>query len=212
MFRVLAAGQPAAGLPPRPPPFRRTYEHPVNAMSKLIKDMICKDLQRRLSGVEDALLVSMAGLTSDKTFELRKHFRSKNVHVLVVKNSLARRAAEGTPLAAAFEQMEGSLAVVWGDQDLVSLAKVVIEAAQNKKFEPFQAKGGVMDGQRLTAQQVEEVSKWPSREEVLSLLVGQILGPGARLAGQLAGPGGALASQVKQQGEEAEEEPAAAPA
>ncbi len=63
-------------------------------------------------------------------------------------------------------------------------------------------------------QQVKEVSSWPSREEQLSLLIGQILGPGAKLAAQLLGPGGALASQIKQKSEEEEKsaESAEAPA
>ena len=59
-----------------------------------------------------------------------------------------------------------------------------------------------MDGERLSAEEVDQVSKWPSRDEQLSLLVGQILGPGSHLAAQLIGPGGALASQIKQKAEE----------
>ena len=54
---------------------------------------------------------------------------------------------------------------------------------------------------QLTAEEVKEVSKWPSREEQLSLLMGQILGPGATLSAQLLGPGKLVASQVKQKGE-----------
>ncbi len=58
--------------------------------------------------------------------------------------------------------------------------------------------GGVMDGERLTAEKVQEVSKWPNRVGQLSILLGQILSPGSTLLGQLAGPGGALASQLSQ--------------
>ncbi len=65
-----------------------------------------------------------------------------------------------------------------------------------------------MEGERLTSEQVEQVSKWPSREEQLSLLVGQILGPGATLAAQICGPGATLAGQVKQKGEGEEGETA----
>ena len=55
-----------------------------------------------------------------------------------------------------------------------------------------------MDGEQLTAPQVEQVSKWPSRTEQLSILLGQILSPGAMLASQLNSVGGALASQIEQ--------------
>ncbi|HEX4130628.1 MAG TPA: 50S ribosomal protein L10 [Pirellulales bacterium] len=171
-------------------------------MSKYVKNMITDDLRKRWAGVNDMLVVSVAGLDANKTYQLRKELRSQNIQLLVVKNSLARRAVEGTPLAAAFEQMEGSLACMWGSTDIVSLAKVVAKLADKKDMAPFAPRGGVMDGARLSAQQVKEVSKWPSREEQLSLLLGQILSPGAKLASQLTSAGGALASQIKQKSEE----------
>lgn len=170
-------------------------------MSKLVKNLLIDDLRRRLDGVSDALLVSVAGMNSLANYTLRKELRSKNVKLLMVKNSLAKRATEGTPLAAAFEQAEGSLAIVWGAEDIVSLAKLVTRLADDKKLAPFEPKGGVMDGARLTKEQVKEVSKWPTREEQLSILLGQIVGVGGRLASQLTSVGGALASQIKQKGE-----------
>ena len=171
-------------------------------MSKYVKDLITDELKQRLQGVDDLLLVDVSGLENNKNVLLRKQLREKNVHLLMVKNSLARRATEGTALAPAFEGLSGSCAVVWGAEDVVSLAKMVTKLSQNKEFEPFSAKGGVMEGQRLTADDVKQVSKWPSREEQLSILVGQILSPGATLCAQLLGPGAKLASQVKKKGEE----------
>ena len=70
------------------------------------------------------------------------------------------------------------------------------------QFAPFAAKGGVMDGSKLSADEVIAVSKWPSRTEQLSILMGQILSPGATLSAQLLGPGGQLASQIDQKSEE----------
>jgi large subunit ribosomal protein L10 len=173
-------------------------------MSKYVKQLISNELKSRLDGVTDALLVDVIGMESTATVELRKELRKKDIHLLVVKNSLARRATEGTPLAPAFEGATGSVAVLWGGEDVVSLAKEVTRLAENKKYEPFAPKGGVMDGAALSADQVKAVSKWPSRAEQLSLLVGQILSPGANLAAQILGPGAKLASQIKKKGEEAE--------
>ena len=167
-------------------------------MSKLVKDMIAQDLRRRWQGVEGALLASVSGMDAITNGRLRAELRKQNVNLLVVKNSLARRATEGTPLAPAFEQMEGSLAVLWGGPDVVSLAKTVTKLAGSKPYEKFETKGGVMDGARLTAEQVKQVSKWPSREEQISIVLGQILAPGALLASQLTSVGGALASQIEQ--------------
>ena len=69
-------------------------------MSKYVKDLITKDLRKRLDGVEDALLVDVIGLENDKNVALRQRLRKKNIHLLVVKNSLARRATEGTRAGA----------------------------------------------------------------------------------------------------------------
>lgn len=179
-------------------------------MSKFVKNLITDELKNRLAGVENALLVSVAGMNANKNSRLRSELRGKNIKLLMIKNSLARRAAEGTPLAAAFEQMEGSLALVWGSEDVVSLAKEIVRLTEDKEFAPFEARGGVMDGGRLSAEQVKQVSKWPSRQEQLSILLGQILSPGANLVSQLTSVGGALASQIKEKAEGESSEGAAA--
>lgn len=166
-------------------------------MSKFVKELITEEVSDRLDGVQDCVLANVIGLDANTSVALRRRLREKEIHLLVVKNSLARRATEGTTLAPAFEGLQGSAAVLWGGEDFVSLVKEVIELDKDDKFEQFKARGGAMDGEPLTAERVHEISKWPSRSEQLSLLVGQILGPGSQLAGQLKGPGAQLASQVK---------------
>ncbi len=174
-------------------------------MSKYVKNLVAKEIAGRLTGVDDALLVNVIGLDANETVVLRKQLREKDIGLMVVKNSMAKRATEGTPLAAAFEGIEGTLAMVWGGEDLISLAKEIVALDKGKEFAKFEARGGVMDGEHLTAERVKEISKWPSREEQLSLLMGQILSPGGNLVAQLLGPGGALASQIEKKAEEAEE-------
>jgi large subunit ribosomal protein L10 len=166
-------------------------------MSKLLKSKIADDYRQRLAGVTDALLVNVIGLDSGNTYNLRKELRSKNIQLLVVKSSLAKRATEGTGLASAFEEGEGSLAVVWGADDFVSLAKEIVEIQKKPEFEKCQSRGGVMDGEKLTAEKVKEISKWPNRIGQISILLGQVLSPGAQLLSQLGSPGGALASQIE---------------
>jgi large subunit ribosomal protein L10 len=170
-------------------------------MSKFVKDLITKDLQNRLNGVDDALLVDVIGLENNKNVALRQRLRKKNMHLLVVKNSLARRATEGTRLASAFEDAGGTLALIWGGEDIISLAKEVISISEDKEYEKVTPKGGVIDGQAIAAEQVKVVSKWPTRAEQLSILSGQILSPGAKLSSQLLGAGAKLASQIKKKGE-----------
>lgn len=174
-------------------------------MSKYVKDLMTAELKKRLDGVEDALLVNVIGMPNERNVALRRQLRQKKINLLVVKNSLARRATDGTALAPAFEGTEGTLALLWGGDDLVSLAKEVVRISGQKEFEPFAPQGGVMDGQKLSPAEVTQVAKWPSRAEQLSILVGQILSPGANLSAQLLGPGKQLNSQIKKKGEGAEE-------
>jgi ribosomal protein L10 len=172
-------------------------------MSKTLKSLTVAEYSRRLAGVSDALLVNVIGLDSLNTYLLRKELRNKKLNLLVVKTSLARRATDGTKLAAAFDVGEGSLAIVWGGEDFVSLAKEIVELARRPEFEKFQTRGGVMDGEPLTKEKVAEVSKWPSRTQQIGILVGQILAPGANLLSQINAPGGLLQSQLKKKSEEA---------
>ena len=171
-------------------------------MSKYLKDLIAGDLRERLEGVSDLLVVDVMGMKSEKTVQLRKQLREQGIHLLVVKKSMARRATEGTVLAPAFEGVEGSAAFVWGSEDIVSLARAGAKLLDEKQYEPIAPKGGVMGGSKLAAGDIKKVSKWPSRAEQLSLLVGQILSPGATLSAQLLGPGAKLASQVKKKADE----------
>jgi large subunit ribosomal protein L10 len=93
------------------------------------------------------------------------------------------------------------MALIWGGEDIISLAKEVISISEDKAYELFKPKGGVMDGQALAGDQIKAVSKWPSRLEQLSILSGQILSPGAKLNSQLLGVGAKLASQIKKKSE-----------
>lgn len=173
-------------------------------MSKYVKNLMTDELTRRLDGVNDLLLVNVIGIDANSSVELRRRLREKNIHLAVIRNSLARRATEGTALAPAFEGAEGNNAVVWGGEDFVSLAKEVIDLHEDKKLEKFEARGGVMDGEKLTPEKIKDISKWPNRAEMLSILSGQILGPGATLNAQLLGPGATLNNQIEQKSKEEE--------
>ena len=171
-------------------------------MSKYIKNLVTDHLRKRLNNIDDALLVNVVGLDANANNRLRTELEEKNIHLLVVKNSLAARATAGTPLELMFAGLTGSAAVCWGGEDIVGLAKEISRLAKDDQYAPLAARGGVMDGEELTAAQVAEGSTWSNRQEQLSLLVGQILGPGATLAAQLSGPGGTLAGQIAGQAEE----------
>jgi large subunit ribosomal protein L10 len=66
----------------------------------------------------------------------------------------------------------------FGERRFCSLAKEIVEIQKKPEFEKCQARGGVMDGERFTAEKVKEISKWPNRVGQISILLGQILSPG----------------------------------
>ncbi len=167
-------------------------------MSKYVKQLISDDIANRLSNVNDAFVVSFVGMDTNTNNKLRTALAEKKINLMVIKNSLGQRALKDTPLAAMFENVAGSCAVCWGASDVVGLAKEIVRLTKEKQYKDLKLCGGAMDGEALNAAQAIEVSKWPSREEQISLLVGQIVGVGAGLAGQFVGPGAMLASQVKQ--------------
>jgi large subunit ribosomal protein L10 len=170
-------------------------------MSKMVKDLITDHLKHRIGDANHLFVVNIVGLDAIKNSTLRKQLREKGMQMMVVKNTLARRATEGTVLAPAFASAVGTSAVIWGDMDAPVLAKEIVRLQALKEMAPFEAKGGVVDGSALSAAEVAAVAKWPTREEQLSLLLGQILSPGALLVSQLGSIGGALASQIKQHSE-----------
>ncbi|MDO4569192.1 MAG: 50S ribosomal protein L10 [Planctomycetia bacterium] len=167
-------------------------------MSKYVKDLVTNHVAAQLDGVQDALLVDMVGMTANETNQLRGELEEKGVSLMVVKNTLARRAFEKTSLGPLFTTIGGSSAMCWGCEDIVSLTKIVCGLAADKRYaDKFVVKCGVMDKERLEADQVKAVSTWPSRTEQLGMLVGQILGPGANLAAAMLGPGSTIAGQLK---------------
>ena len=173
-------------------------------MSKVVKRLIARDISGRLSGVNDAIVANIVGMTGNENYTIRKTLRDQGIGLMVVKRSLGAMATEGTSLRPAFENQTGSLAVIWGCEDFVSLVRTVTKLADSGAFSKLEVKGGVMDGEALTAEQVKKVSKWPSRQEQISILVGQILSPGATLSGQLVGPARKIAGQVKKMIEDRE--------
>lgn len=181
-------------------------------MSKQMKSMLVDDLKGRLGGVGDLIVVSLGRLDAQKTTQLRQSLRKKKIQLQLVKNSLARMATSGTPLAPAFEKAEGMLAIAWGGEDVVDLAKELDRLAGLKDFEGFECRGGALDGARLESGDVKKVAKWPTRTEQLSLLSGQISSLGATLSGQILSAGGGLAGQIKSRVEDLEKADGEAPA
>lgn len=176
-------------------------------MSRYVKEMEMQYLRREIERAQEVLVCNVVGMDGHGSTQLRADLRKKGIQVQVVKNKLLRRVLLDMGLPPLDNVLVGSSALVWGGEGIVELAREISDWA--KKIEKFSVKGACVSGQGLDAAGVERLTKLPSRLELLSMIVGQILGPGGRLAAQLKGPGGALVSQVKSIAEPKEKEEAA---
>jgi large subunit ribosomal protein L10 len=173
-------------------------------MSKKIKDMLVADLRQRIGAHKDILVVDYSKLDGKTENNLRLKLRKQKITMLGVKNSLARRALGELGLSGLAPFLDGPSTLVFGGPDIVALSREIAKWA--KDIEALHVKGGIVEGNSIGPEQFVALSKSPSREELLSKIVGLILAPGAQLAGALLGAGGTVCGQVKSI---AEKEPAA---
>src|ERR1700756_2515687 len=129
-----------------------------------------KDLDRLAEAFKTAnaaMLVSFQNMTVAKDQELRRQLREAGVSYSVVKNTLARKAAVGTPLEQMAEQFKGVTAVALSTTDPVVLSKAI---AKFSKANPdiFSFKVGLVEGKVVALGEVEAIASLPSREELIS--------------------------------------------
>ena len=128
-----------------------------------------------------AMLVSFMNMTVAKDQELRRQLREAGVSYEVVKNTLARKAAAGTPLEAMSDHFKGVTAVALSTSDPVGLSKAI---SKFSKANPdiFSFKVGLVEGKVVELKQVESIASLPSREELISKVLFLINAQAQRLA------------------------------
>lgn len=164
-------------------------------MSKQIKQMIIDDIRQRLGDNRDVLVVNASKLDAVTDNRFRVTLRSKGIHLLQVKNTLARRALADVGVTSMDEVLAGPSTLIWGGEDIVALSKEIAKWA--KEFDKLEIKGGAVEGQAVDAKEVVDLSKSPGRLELIGQIAGLALSPGASIAGALLGPGGTISGQAK---------------
>ena len=178
-------------------------------MSKKVKSLIEKELNTKFSPLDGVAVISPKGIDGTKTNLLRRKLLEKGVKMTVVKNTLARRAASSTKLKGFEALLDGPSAVIYGKASVATIARMLID--EKKADDRIELRGVFFDGEVYAGQKgVEQVSKLPTREEAIALIVAAILGPGRKLAGAVKGPSGKIAGILKTIEEKAEK--SAAPA
>lgn len=147
------------------------------------KIRVVSELQRKFENAKGIVFTDYRGLNVEEITGLRKNLRSSALEYRVVKNTLAKRAAAGTPVDDAKDILSGPMGIALGYDDPVLLAKKILEFA--KSNDKLEIKGGVIEGDVCTSEQIRTISELPPKEVQLSMLIGAMQSPLSKFAGLL---------------------------
>src|SRR5258705_9195076 len=169
--------------------------------TKAQKQKDLEALTEQFKNAKAAMLVGFKGMTVSKDQELRNQLREAGVSYAVVKNTLARKASEGTVLEPARDQFKGVTAVALSNSDPVGLSKAIAKFSKANP-EIFSFKVGIVEGKVVALKDVEAIASLPSKEELISKGLFLINCQAQRLVTVISAVPRNLAIVVKQIGEQ----------
>ncbi len=178
-----------------------------------LKQPIVEEISACIKDAQSVVLVDYRGLTVEQDTNLRKQLREAGITYKVYKNTMMNFAFKGTDCESLTSYLEGPSAIAVSTTDATAPARILCKFA--KDASKLEVKGGIVEGMAYDAQGIAEIAKIPSREELLSKLLGSIQSPitnFARVMNQLAEKGGASECEAPEAKEEAPEAAAEAPA
>ena len=159
-----------------------------------LKQPIVDEIAASLNGAQGVVLVDYRGLTVEQDTQLRKQLREAGVVCKVYKNTLVKRAIAGTEFEPMTEQLEGPTAIAISKEDATAPARILANFA--KTADALELKCGVVEGTYYDINSIQTIATIPSREELLSKLLGSMQSPitnFARVIKQIAEKNGEVA-------------------
>ncbi len=185
-------------------------QNPNQTMSKYVKEIMMDQLRSDLDGSKSLLILDLKGLDANAEHDLRRDLRKKSIRLRVLKNSLARRVFSEMGMEGLAPYLKGPSVIAWGGDGIAELAKEI--SSQVKKLKKPEIKGGAVDGVVVGPNQVEDITKLPSREVLISQVFSLLLGPARTAVSLLGSPASTLVGQLealaKRQEEGSPSEPA----
>ncbi|MBQ5533795.1 MAG: 50S ribosomal protein L10 [Lachnospiraceae bacterium] len=180
-----------------------------------LKAPIVDEISEKIKNAHAAVLVDHRGLTVEQDTQLRRQLREAGVTYKVYKNTMMKRAFEGTDFAELDKHLDGPSALALADEDVTAPARVLVKFA--KTADKLEIKGAVIEGSYYDVKGIEELANVPSREELLGRLFGSWKSPVsnfARVIAQIAekGPDAGEAAAPAEEAKAEEAAPAEAPA
>ena len=137
-------------------------------------------LAAKMKEAKLVLLTDYRGINVEDVTNLRTELRNAKAEYKVIKNNIIRRALEVNGESGLNELLEGPTAIVYGTGDYLEPAKIIYNFSKDNDF--YKIKGGIIDGKVMTAEEIITLAKLPSRETLLSMLAGALLGNISKLA------------------------------
>ncbi|MBQ27050.1 MAG: 50S ribosomal protein L10 [Nitrospiraceae bacterium] len=166
-------------------------------MKKEMKTQVVAGLNEKFSRAQVAILTEFSGVPVGEMTELRRLFREAKAELKVVKNRLAIRAAEDTPLAIATDRFRGSLAVALGYDDPIVPVKILNDfITKERRRQRFTMRAGVIEGQILEAKALNDLANLPSRHQLLGMFLSAMQGSIQGFVSVLSGPARSLVYMI----------------
>lgn len=173
-------------------------------MSKYVKEMMRDQFKRELGENRSLLILDFKGLDAVSEHKLRMDLRQKKIQIRVLRNNLARLVFQEVGLGGLDKYLSGPSVAVWGGDGVAELAKEV--STKVKALKKPAIKGGAVDGTIIGPDQIEDITKLPSREALIGRVVSLALAPASRIVALANAPAANLQAQLKTLAEPAEGE------
>src|SRR5580658_4846800 len=143
-----------------------------------------EELRAELANVSTVILSTFQGITVEQDTQLRRAVEAAGAHYQVVKNTVAERAAAGTPTEGLLKNLKGTNSIAYTNTDPVALAKILTKVA--KDVPAFQFRAGWVEGRVISIQEIKQLADLPSKEELISKVMFLLNAPAQRIATALA--------------------------
>ena len=137
-------------------------------------------LAEKIKEAKLVLLTDYRGISVEDVTNLRADLRKTNSEYKVIKNNITRRALKEAGIEGLEDLLVGPTAVIMSTEDYLEPSKTIYE--YTKKNENYKIKGGIIDGKVMTTEEIVTLAKLPSRETLISMLAGALLGNISKLA------------------------------
>jgi large subunit ribosomal protein L10 len=151
---------------------------------KAEKQKQAEELRSQLATVSTVILSTFQGITVEDDTKLRRAVEAAGGHYEVVKNTVAERAAAGTPTEGLLKNLKGTNSIAYTKTDPVALAKILTKVA--KDVPAFQFRAGWVEGRVVSIQEISQLAQLPTKEELISKVMFLLNAPARRVAMVLA--------------------------